>query len=225
MPPTALIAHPNIAAVYAVGADCGRPFVVSELLEGESLRARMRGQRLPAQVAMSYALEIAHGLIAAHELGIVHRSLTPEHVFVTADGCVKILDFGLPAGPRTALGTAAYMSPEQARGATGDERSDIFSLGVILYEMTAGAPPFRGDTAADTLAAIAAGDPAPLPDDVDRAPELDHLIAHCLEQSAGSRFQSARDVAFVLDFTLRAPQPVRRHAPPRGVLASMLRRF
>jgi len=203
---TALIAHPNIASVFAVGADCGRAFVVSELLHGESLRARLRGQRLPPRMAMSYALEIAHGLIAAHELGIVIRGLTPDHVFVTDDGCVKIADFGLPIGPAAALSAAAYLSPEQARGASGDERSDIFSLGVILYEMIAGTRPCRGATAVDARGEIVASDPAPLPPDIDVSPELQHVVDHCLEPDPSARFQSARDLAFVLEFTLRAPQ-------------------
>lgn len=222
---TALIAHPNIASVFAVGADCGRPFVVSELLHGESLRARLRGQRLPPQIAMSYALEIAHGLIAAHELGIAIRGLTPEHVVVTDDGCVKIADFGLPVGPASGPGAAPYLSPEQVRGGSGDERSDIFSLGVILYEMIAGTPPFSGPAAVDAHGEVVACDPAPLPADIDISPELQHVIDHCLEQDPSARFQSARDLAFVLEFTLRAPQAVRQHAPQRGRVASVLRRL
>jgi serine/threonine protein kinase len=207
---TALIAHPNIASVFAVGADRGRPFVVSELLDGDSLRARLRGQPLPPRMAMSYALEIAHGLIAAHELGIVIRGLTPDHVFVTDDGCVKIADFGLPIGPAAARSAAAYLSPEQARGASGDERSDIFSLGVILYEMIAGTRPCRAATAVDARGEIAASDPAPLPPDIYVSPELQHVVDHCLEPDPSARFQSARDLAFVLEFTLRAPQFLRR---------------
>lgn len=221
---TALIAHPNIASVFAVGADCGRPFVVSELLHGESLRARLRGQRLPPQIAMSYALEIAHGLIAAHELGIVIRGLTPEHVFVTDDGCVKIADFGLPIGPATALDAAAYLSPEQARGGSGDERSDIFSLGVMLYEMLAGTRPFSRAAVVGVHGEIFASVAAPLPADIEISAELQHVIQHCLEKEPAARFQSARDVAFVLEFTLRAPQPVRPETPPRGRFASVLRR-
>jgi serine/threonine protein kinase len=222
---TALIAHPNITSVFAVGADSGRPFVVSELLDGERLRGRLRGGRLPVQMAMSYAVEIAHGLVAAHEVGVVHRGLTPEHVFVTVDGCVKIADFGLPTGAAPVSSAAAYMSPEQARGDSGDERSDIFSLGVILYEMIAGTRPFPGETATAARAAILASEPAPLPDEVEISAELRHVIDHCLEKEPASRFQSARDLAFVLEFTLRAPQPVQRHAPPRGRLASVLRRL
>jgi eukaryotic-like serine/threonine-protein kinase len=222
---TALIAHPNIASVFAVGVDRGRPFVVSELLQGESLRARLRGQRLPVPMAASYALEIAHGLIAAHEVGVVHGGLSPEHVFVTVDGCVKIADFGLPVGPAAALSAAAYLSPEQARDGAGDERSDIFSVGVILYEMIAAARPFSGATAIEACREILASDPAPLPEDVDISPELQHVVAHCLEKEPAQRFQSARDLAFVLEFTLRGPQPARQPAPRRRGLASVLQRF
>jgi len=211
---TGLIAHPNLASVFAVGADCGRPFVVSELLQGESLRARLRGRRLAPQTAMSYALEIAHGLIAAHEVGVVFRGLTPAQVFVTVDGCVKIAAFGLPIGPDGGRSAAAYLSPEQAHGGSGDERSDIFSVGAILYEMLAGTPPFFG-----------ARSPMPLPADVAISPELQHVVDHCLELDPAARFQSARDLAFVLEFTLRTPPAVRPHAPERGRLASVLRRL
>jgi serine/threonine protein kinase len=222
---TGLIAHPNLASVFAVGADCGRPFVVSELLQGESLRARLRGRRLAPQTAMSYALEIAHGLIAAHEVGVVFRGLTPAQVFVTVDGCVKIAAFGLPIGPDGGRSAAAYLSPEQAHGGSGDERSDIFSVGVILYEMIAGTRPFAGPTAIDARGDVVLRAPAPLPRDIDISPELQHVVDHCLEQDPAARFQSARDLAFVLEFTLRAPQAVRHTAPPRGRLASVLRRL
>ena len=222
---TALIAHPNIASVFAVGADRGRPFVVSKLLHGESLRTLLREQRLPVPVAVTYALAIAHGLIAAHELGVVHRRLTPDHVFVTVDGCVKIADFGLPNGPAAMLSAAAYVSPEQAGGATGDERSDIFSLGVMLYEMLAGKRPFSRAAAGGVRGEIVARVPAPLPPEVEISPELQHVIGHCLELDPAARFQSARDVAFVLEFTRRAPQPAPQPASVRGRLASVLRRL
>jgi eukaryotic-like serine/threonine-protein kinase len=238
---TALISHPNIVAVYDVGCDGGQPFVVSELLEGETLRARIRRGRLPAPLAMSCALEIANGLIAAHHLGVVHRDLKPENVFVTAGGQLKILDFGLArcgheaigasndeansTQPGTILGTVGYMSPEQVRGGVADERSDIFSLGVILYEMIAGSTPFREETQIETLYAIMKSAPRRLPTDAEVSPDLEHVINHCLEKQATARFQSARDLAFVLEFTQRAPPRVVRRPPVRSMLQSVLRRF
>jgi serine/threonine protein kinase len=238
---TALITHPNIVAVFDAGMDAGRPFVVSELLEGETLRARMNRGRLPALTAMNYALEIVHGLIAAHHLGVIHRDLKPDNVFVTDDGHLKILDFGLATcgqeaigllndeakstQPGTILGTVGYMSPEQVRGSIADERSDIFSVGVILYEMIAGAPPFREETPIETLYAIMKNDRRPLPADADVTADLEHVINHCLEKQPTARFQSARDLAFVLEFTLRAPQVVRRLRPARRLLQSVLKRF
>jgi eukaryotic-like serine/threonine-protein kinase len=238
---TALITHPNIVAVLEVGADGGRPFVVSELLEGQTLRALLRKGPLPAVTAMAYALEIANGLVAAHHLGVIHRDLKPENVFVTAGGHLKILDFGLArcghealcvanddaksTQPGTILGTVGYMSPEQVRGGTADERSDIFSLGVIMYEMIAGTTPFNEETPIETLYAIIKRDPRPLPEDADVTADMAHVIQHCLEKQATARFQSARDLAFVLEFTLRAPKAVRRPAQARRMLESVLRRL
>ncbi|HJZ73462.1 MAG TPA: serine/threonine-protein kinase [Vicinamibacterales bacterium] len=238
---TALITHPNIVAVYDAGMDGGRPFVVLELLEGETLRARMNRGRLAAPVAMQYALDIVHGLIAAHHLGIVHRDLKPENVFVSTGGHLKILDFGLAScgqeaigllsadakstHPGAILGSVGYMSPEQVRGGIADERSDIFSLGVILYEMIAGVRPFREDTPIETLYAIMKHDRRPLPVDADITPDVEHVINHCLEKQPSARFQSARDLAFVIEFTLRAPAAVRRPVPARRLLQSVLQRF
>lgn len=237
---TALLNHPNIVAVYDVGADRGMPFVVSELLRGETLRARMKGGALPVRVAVGYAAEIARGLFAAHHLGVVHRDLKPENIFITDDERVKILDFGLAkcrhdtlditredssvsTQPGTLLGTVGYMSPEQVRGAATDSRSDIFSLGVILHEMISGTAPFHGDSAVETLHAILKDDPPVLPRSKGVAPALEHVIRHCLEKSPDARFQSARDLAFVLEFMLRAPdaQPPRT-SQARGFLASIL---
>jgi serine/threonine protein kinase len=220
---TALINHPNIVAVYDVGADQGMPFVVSELLRGETLRARMKDGALPVSAAVNCALEVARGLIAAHQLGVVHRDLKPENIFITEDERVKILDFGLAkcrnetlgslhqdsavstqAG--TLLGTVGYMSPEQVRGASADERSDIFSLGVILHEMISGVTPFHRGSAIETLHAILKDDAPVLPHREGISPELGQVIRHCLEKAPDARFQSARDLAFVLELTLRSPQ-------------------
>ena len=156
--------HPNILAIYDVGTDDSAPYVVSELLEGETLRQRMGGAALPQRKAIDYSQQIAHGLAAAHEKGIVHRDLKPENLFITRDGRVKILDFGLAklaqpedgqvqtdiptrrvdTDPGTVMGTVGYMSPEQVRGQAVDHRSDIFAFGAILYEMLSGKRAFHG---------------------------------------------------------------------------------
>jgi eukaryotic-like serine/threonine-protein kinase len=225
---TGLLNHPNILGVYDVGLHDGLPYVVSELLHGETLRARMMGGPLPVRVAVAHALEIAHGLVAAHDAGIVHRDLKPENIFVTDDERLKILDFGLAkcrketlglphldwsksTQPGTILGTVGYMSPEQVRGTATDARSDIFSFGVILHEMISGVAPFHGDSAIETLHAILKDDAPALPPGKDR-PDLEHLVRHCLEKNPTARFQSARDLTFVLEFTAEfmlreAPRP------------------
>ncbi|MGA8312419.1 MAG: serine/threonine-protein kinase, partial [Terriglobales bacterium] len=178
---TAALNHPNILAVFDIGTSEGSPYVVSELLEGETLRERVRTGPIAVRKALDYALQIAHGLAAAHEKGIIHRDLKPENLFVTRDGRVKILDFGLAkltqaeSGSHTSLptathgteagmvlGTAGYMSPEQVRGKALDPRSDIFSFGAILYEMLSGKRAFHGDTPADTMSAILKEDPPEL---------------------------------------------------------------
>jgi serine/threonine protein kinase len=239
---TALINHPNIVAVYDVGSEEGLPFVVSELLRGETLRARMKEGALSVRVAVSYALDIAHGLIAAHHLGVVHRDLKPENVFVTDDGGLKILDFGLAkcrnetlglpddssksTQPGTIMGTVGYMSPEQVRGGVIDERADIFSLGVMLHEMLAGQAPFERETPIETLYAILKDEPPALPAGQDVTDDVAHVIRHCLEKNPNARFQSARDLAFVLEFTLRVPQPpIRRTAQPRQLLRALMNLF
>jgi serine/threonine protein kinase/Tol biopolymer transport system component len=216
-----ILNHPNITAVYDIGEADGAPYVVSELLEGETLRSVLAGGKLSARKAIDYSLQIAHGLAAAHEKGIVHRDLKPENLFVTRDGRVKILDFGLAklihpepltgsatsaptatAGtePGVVLGTVGYMSPEQVRGEPADHRSDIFSFGTVLYEMIAGRRPFRGDTAVETMSAILKEDPPKL---ATEAPDLpsgaQRIVDHCLEKDRGARFQSARDLAFDLE--------------------------
>jgi Tol biopolymer transport system component len=213
--------HPNILSIYDFGAHEGAPYIVSELLEGETLRSHLAGGAFTPRKAIGHGLQIAQGLAAAHEKGIVHRDLKPENLFVTADGRVKILDFGLakltqPEGlssaqtnlptltpgtePGVVLGTMGYMSPEQVRGKGTDARSDIFSFGAILYEMLAGRRAFHGDTAADTISAILTKDPPDLSEANHRIPEaLDRIVRHCLEKSPESRFHSASDIAFNLD--------------------------
>src|SRR5512143_3826573 len=213
--------HPDITAVYDVGSVKGSPYVVSELLEGETLRSRLDAGPLAPRKALDYAIQIARGLAAAHEKGIVHRDLKPENLFVTKDGRVKILDFGLaklkqaepgsegetnlPTGtagtePGVVLGTMGYMSPEQVRGKPADARSDLFSLGAILYEMVSGQRAFRGETAADTITAILTKEPPDLSvTNREVPPGLDRIIRHCLEKNPEARFQSARDIAFDLE--------------------------
>lgn len=213
--------HPNITAVYDVGREDGSLYVVSELLEGETLRSRMAGGAVSTRRALDYALQLAQGLAAAHEKGIVHRDLKPENVFVTKDGRVKILDFGLAkltqredgGSPQTSLptatagtepgvvmGTLGYMSPEQVRGRPADARSDIFSFGAILYEMLSGKRAFHGDSAADTMSAILKEDPPELSvTGKNVSPGLDRIVRHCLEKSPEQRFHSAHDLAFDLE--------------------------
>ena len=209
--------HPNVLVIFDVGNDDGVPYVVSELLEGETLRRRLNGKALPQPEAVELAVQIASGLAAAHGKGIVHRDLKPENLFVTTSGLAKILDFGLakvalPADseaetvtdgfatePGKVLGTLGYMSPEQLRGRRADHRSDIFSFGAVLYEMLSGARPFHGESAADTMAAILAKDPAELASlGIGAAPELSRIVMRCLAKAPDGRFQSAPDLAFAL---------------------------
>ena len=212
--------HPNVLAVHDVGTHDGTPYVVSELLEGQTLRARLEGGALPVRKALDYALQIAHGLAAAHDKGIVHRDLKPDNVFVTNDGRIKILDFGLAkltrptplvregdqgTGPRATesgvvLGTVGFMSPEQVRGEAVDHRSDIFSFGALLYEMLTGVRAFRRDSAVETMNAILKEDPP----EVSRtgrgiSPGVARLVSRCLEKRAGDRFHSAHDLALALE--------------------------
>jgi eukaryotic-like serine/threonine-protein kinase len=215
-----LLTHPNILVVHDLGTHDGSPYIVSELLAGESLREKL-GAPLPPRKALEYAVQIAHGLAAAHEQGIVHRDLKPENVFVTRDGRIKILDFGVAklteraqpsesltravtaAGgtePGMIVGTVGYMSPEQVLGKPVDARSDIFALGVVLYEMLAGQRPFRKDSAPETMAAILREEPAELTATNAAVPlGVDRIARHCLEKEPSNRFQSARDVAFALE--------------------------
>ena len=211
--------HANILTIHDVGLSGGSPYVVSELLEGETLRQRLSLGALPARKAVNFAIQIANGLAAAHEKGIVHRDLKPENVFVTVDGRVKVLDFGLAklkgaeagaAGtsvptegpgtePGTVMGTAGYMSPEQVRALATDHRSDIFSFGAMLYEMLTGQRAFRGRSAVETMNAVLKEEPPePSRSQSDVTPALDRVVRRCLEKSPSERFQSARDLAFAL---------------------------
>jgi serine/threonine protein kinase len=218
---TGALNHPNILAIYDVDTHDGSPYVVSELLEGGTLREHLNGSALPVRKALDYALQIASGLTAAHLRGIVHRDLKPENLFVTKDGRVKILDFGLAkliekdngsealtdiptrklnTDPGTVVGTIGYMSPEQVRTDRVDHRSDIFSLGVILYLMLSGKRAFRGESTIETLNAILKEDPPKLSESNNQInPALERVVMHCLEKSPEQRFHSARDVAFALE--------------------------
>jgi hypothetical protein len=215
---TATFSHPNIVVVYDVGTQGNDLYVVTELLDGETLRQRLGGGALSVRKATDCATQIAFGLAAAHEKGIVHRDLKPDNIFITRDGRVKILDFGLAklAAPVTSddrtvgteavktgagmvMGTLGYMSPEQVRGGAVDHRSDLFSFGAILYEMLSGRRAFRGNSSADTISAILKEDPAELSaTGREISPALDHVVRHCLEKNPEERFQSARDLAFDL---------------------------
>jgi serine/threonine protein kinase/Tol biopolymer transport system component len=217
----AALNHPNILSVFDIGQHDGAPYIVSELLEGGTLRDRLDEGALPVRKAVELAVQTAHGLAAAHDKGIVHRDLKPENVFVTDDGRVKILDFGLAkltqaepalAGasmlpttppqtvPGLVLGTMGYMSPEQVRGRAVDHRTDIFAFGAILYELLSGQRAFRGATLADTISAILEKDPLELPlPDRHIPPGLERIIGRCLEKNAAARFKSADDLAFALE--------------------------
>src|SRR5436190_438242 len=215
--------HPNVVAIYDVGAHDGTPYVVSELLSGANLRTRVDEGPLPPRKLIEIGSQIALGLAAAHAKGIVHRDLKPENLFLTDDGQVKILDFGLAKlirrepdsqGPLDSLvatmteagrvlGTVGYMAPEQVRGEAADHRADVFALGCVLYEMATGEAPFRRDTAAETMAAIIRDDMPELPAAVTKAaPALGIVIRRCVEKSPGERFQSAKDLAFSLEMLL-----------------------
>jgi serine/threonine protein kinase/WD40 repeat protein len=215
----AALNHPNIVAIYDVGFSDGTPYIVCELLEGKTLRKLLAEGALPVRLAVEYSLQIVQGLIAAHDHRIVHRDLKPENLFVTTDGRVKILDFGvakLQSSPEDSgrsveelttvtksgavIGTVAYMSPEQLRGKPVDHRSDIFSIGAILYEMLTGRRAFRGETEVDTITAVLKEDPPEINLEQAGVPEsVLQIVRHCLEKEPENRFQSARDLGFALD--------------------------
>jgi eukaryotic-like serine/threonine-protein kinase len=208
----AALSHPHILAIHDFGRDGGVAYCVTELLEGETLRERLEASAIPPRKAVDYTQQIARGLAAAHDRGIVHRDLKPDNVFLTRDGIVKILDFGLArqdlrtgssSGPRsltasgTVVGTPGYMSPEQIRGKAVDARSDLFALGVILYEMLTGSRAFSRPSPVETMMSVLQDDP-PLTAGRGVPAELAGIVAHCLEKSPEDRFQSARDFAFAL---------------------------
>jgi serine/threonine protein kinase len=219
------LSHPNICVVHDVGDLEGRPFIAMEYLEGQTLRACISGGALPQRMALEYATQVVQGLAAAHQKGAVHRDLKPENLWITREGRVKILDFGLakvdePLGlsesatvslasePGCIMGTVGYMSPEQVRGQLVDHRTDLFAFGAILHEMVAGQRAFSGPSAIDTLSAILNQNPPELAD-----PGINRLVRRCLEKDPGRRFQSANDIAPVLDQLVSAPPTA---AEPQG---------
>ncbi|MBX7184288.1 MAG: protein kinase [Vicinamibacteria bacterium] len=213
--------HPNILTVFDTGESDGLPYIVSELLQGGTLRERLQSGPLEARKAIEYGLQIARGLAAAHERGIVHRDLKPENLFLTKSGVVKILDFGIAklthpeeqhatpdantaaqTTPGTVMGTSGYMSPEQVRGLAADERSDLFSFGAVLFEMLLGRRAFKGATTADTMSAILHTDPTPALASAGGIPGgIIRIVTRCLEKAADDRFQSARELVSALEFT------------------------
>jgi eukaryotic-like serine/threonine-protein kinase len=214
----AALNHPNIFAVYQMGTQDGVAYLVSELLEGETLRERLGRGRIPLGKAIDYGVQMARGLAAAHEKGIVHRDLKPENLLVTKDGRIKILDFGLAkqsqskndsklhatfveeTEPGVMMGTVSYLSPEQVRGKAADHRSDIFAFGTIVYEMISGKQPFRHATPAETMVAILNEEPPALSQlALGPPPGLQRVVQRCLEKNPEQRFQSAADLAFALE--------------------------
>ncbi len=238
--------HPNVVALYDVGLQDGKPYFVTELLQGDSLRERLAKGPIPVALALDWAAQMAHGLAAAHERGIVHRDLKPENVFITRDGHVKVIDFGIaklveaaleatphglmdetlsPSGGRTGtgmvLGTPGYMSPEQLRGDKVDARTDFFSLGAVLYEMLSSKRAFPGNSVVESGYAIIHKEPEPLPETVPAA--VAQVVQRCLEKEASRRFHSARDLAFHLDL-LRSPTGAVTPATLRSASSAVRRR-
>jgi eukaryotic-like serine/threonine-protein kinase len=209
--------HPNLLSIYDVGNEDGLQYLVSEYLEGQTLRERLQDGALPQRKVIEYSTKIANGLAAAHDKGIVHRDLKPENIFITKDEHVKILDFGLAkyamdaaqagstltidagTAPGTVMGSVGYMSPEQVRGEPADSRSDIFGFGAILYEMMTGKRAFSADTPVETMNAILKSEPPEIDLEQNRiSPGLERIARHCLEKNPSDRFQSARDLSFAL---------------------------
>ena len=234
----ASLSHPNVLAIHDVGSQDGIWFLVTELLEGETLRDRIAKGPLSRRTAIEFAASVAQGLAAAHARGIVHRDLKPANIFLLSDGRVKVLDFGLARQTETAtatddtqsqpltdataagvvMGTVGYMSPEQVRGLPVDARSDIFSLGCVLYEMLAGRRPFQLPTPVETFAAILNADPAPLAGAGGSVPaDLERIVRHCLEKDRNARFQSAQDLAFALGTAASPAEAVPARRPEASV--------
>ena len=217
----AALSHPNILALHDFGNENGIAYAVMELLEGETLRARLNAGMIPPRKLAEFARQIAEGLAAAHEKGIVHRDLKPENLFVTKDGRMKILDFGLAkvqataaeyssentptrsvgTGPGMVMGTVGYMSPGQVRGEPADHRSDIFSFGAVLYEMASGKRAFKRNSAVETMSAILKDEPPELEPASGKtlSAGVRRIMEHCLEKDPGHRFHNARDLAFALE--------------------------
>jgi eukaryotic-like serine/threonine-protein kinase len=239
--------HPNIVTIHDIGTHEGSPAIIFELLEGETLRERLRAatpSSLDLNDALQYALQTARGLAAAHQKGIAHRDLKPENLFVTDDGRVKILDFGLAkltepkvtvelqqtvgtippvSGAGVILGTVGYMAPEQVRGQPSDHRADIFAFGVVLYEMIAGQQPFRGASAVEVMNAILKEEPRPLAEVSNiLPPALDRVVSRCLRKDPGERFQSMREVTAALESLSENPETAELAAPPGSALRSPL---
>jgi len=238
----AALSHPNIVAVYDIGMSDGAPYIVSELLQGVTLRQRLREGPLSPRQTADYGMQIAQGLVAAHDKHIVHRDLKPENIFVTRDGRVKILDFGIAkltsaeAGEEQSIetmvtqtksgsvvGTVRYMSPEQVRGKPVDHRSDIFSFGAILYEMLTDKPAFSGDTEADTMMAVLIEDPPEMGlVRQSTPPAFEQIVRHCVEKEPENRFQSARDLAFALSTVSDVPS---KQVPARSGRSRQLKKW
>jgi len=229
----AALNHPNILAVHDVGVQDGHPYIVSELLEGVSVRALIQ-TRPRTETWVPYAIGMCRGLAAAHDRGVVHRDLKPENLFVTRDGHAKILDFGLAkilrrdtashvdlptnrslTAPHVMMGTLGYMSPEQISGQSVDHRTDLFSLGAVLYEFLSGQPAFAGEHASDIIAAILKDQPIEPPDADDVSAGVFRLVRHCLEKDPTQRFQSARDLAFSLETVHAGSTRQRTHRQAR----------
>ena len=248
----ATLSHPNILAIHDFGLDAGVSFAVTELLDGETLRARMDASPLPVRKAVEYGVQIVRGIAAAHQKGIIHRDLKPENVFVTRDGQVKVLDFGLAkvvgdaavqsetrladgTAPGVVMGTVGYMSPEQVRGLAVDQRTDIFSFGALLYEMLTGRRAFRGDSHVETMNAILKEDPPEFADAGATIPAgLGRIVRRCLEKQPDERFHSAHDLGIALETVsdasssiaaspAEAPAPAkRRRSPLAAALIALL---